>query len=67
MEIYRNVPRLSTIDRIASALGVDPVVFFRRPRPLAEGKEKALHDLKNRIASIVKKEIDSALREFLEE
>ena len=28
MEIYRNVPKLSTIERIAHALGVDPLVLF---------------------------------------
>jgi transcriptional regulator with XRE-family HTH domain len=67
MEIYRNVPKLSTIDRIASALGVDPVVFFRGPQPLGERKKRALADLKTRVAALVKKEIDCAVREFWEE
>jgi transcriptional regulator with XRE-family HTH domain len=67
MEIYRNVPKLSTIDRIASALGVDPVVFFRRPQPPGERKKRALAELKIRVAALVKKEIDRAVREFWEE
>jgi transcriptional regulator with XRE-family HTH domain len=67
MEIYRNIPKLSTIDRIAAALDVDPVVFFRRLRPPAEKKREALRDLKARIALLVEKEFDSALRDFREE
>jgi transcriptional regulator with XRE-family HTH domain len=31
MEIYRNVPKLSTIERIAQAMDVDPLIFFQRP------------------------------------
>jgi transcriptional regulator with XRE-family HTH domain len=31
MEIYRNVPKLSTIEKIANALHVEPLELFRVP------------------------------------
>jgi len=64
MEIYRNIPKLSTIERIAKALDVDPLVFF-------QDKEKKITDLEmeSEIQSLKKsslltfeKEIDNILR-----
>jgi transcriptional regulator with XRE-family HTH domain len=67
MEIYRNTPKLSPIGRIAAALDVDPIVFFRKSQPLGERREKALYDLKTRVAALVENEIDCAVRKFWEE
>ena len=64
MEIYRNVPKLSTIERIAAALGVEPQVLFqkREKDSLTERKIKAI---KNTVMQSVEKELMRALREAL--
>ncbi len=64
MEIYRNVPKLSTIERIAAALGVEPQVLFqkREKDSLTERKIKAI---KNTVMHSVEKELMRALREAL--
>jgi len=63
MEIYRNVPKLSTIERIARALEVDPAVFFQVRNPLTEAREQELQRKKARILSILDREIDAVLRD----
>jgi transcriptional regulator with XRE-family HTH domain len=63
MEIYRNVPKLSTIERIARALEVDPVVFFQVRNPPPEAREQELQRKKARILSILDREIDAILRD----
>ncbi|WP_461255613.1 helix-turn-helix domain-containing protein [Treponema sp. R80B11-R83G3] len=59
MEIYRNVPKLSTIERIAEALNVDPLELFEQPNQYPAIKQKNL--LKKRILSAVDREIDKIL------
>jgi transcriptional regulator with XRE-family HTH domain len=62
MEIYRNVPKLSTIERIAGALGVDPLDLFEpRNRGPAE-LEEALQRKKEAILAVLGSEIDRILR-----
>jgi transcriptional regulator with XRE-family HTH domain len=61
MEIYRNVPKLSTIERIARALGVDPLVFFQDSHAFSEEKEAALLSYKNDFLSLVDKELNTML------
>ena len=65
MEIYRNVPKLSTIERIAKALDVDPLLFFqdrdKLPMELLE-QEADIHKKKKAILSRFEKEIDNLLR-----
>ncbi|MDR0878971.1 MAG: helix-turn-helix domain-containing protein [Treponema sp.] len=65
MEIYQNTPKLDTIERIAAALDVNPLVFFREYDNLPEEKEEELQKIKERILKSVNKEIDSALRAFI--
>ena len=63
MEIYRNVPKLSTIEKIAQALGVDPLVFFRDPQKNLPEREYEISSKKERILSAMDKEIDYILHD----
>ena len=62
MEIYKNVPKLSTIERIASALDVEPQVFFQKTE-LDSESEKKIEKIKNAVMDAVEKELISSLRE----
>ncbi|GHT75710.1 hypothetical protein FACS1894124_7390 [Spirochaetia bacterium] len=62
MEIYRNVPKLSTIQRIAEALDVDPLDFFHRAKQLPEEQEAALQRKKQEFLTIIDTELDHLLR-----
>jgi len=61
MEIYKNVPKLSTIERIANALDVDPLEFFkdRNKEPLEQ--EAEIQNKKKSILLILEKELDNIL------
>jgi transcriptional regulator with XRE-family HTH domain len=61
MEIYRNVPKLSTIERIAKALNVDPLTFFKDQNKIPLENELELKNKKNAILSRLEKEIDDIL------
>jgi transcriptional regulator with XRE-family HTH domain len=61
MEIYKNVPKLSTIERIARALDVDPLVFFQDINKISLEQETEIQDKKKKIVSLFEKEIDSIL------
>jgi transcriptional regulator with XRE-family HTH domain len=66
MEIYKNVPKLSTIERIAAALGVDPLEFFTdKNKSSADQKLKTqkqkIQNKKKSILSLIEKELDSIL------
>jgi transcriptional regulator with XRE-family HTH domain len=68
MEIYKNIPKLSTIERIAKALDVDPLVIFQEndKTPLENGKipsesESEIQNKKKSILLILDKEIDNIL------
>jgi len=64
MEIYRNVPKLSTIERIAAALGVDPLVLFERNDPLPEDKKMEITNKKNEILAILDTQIEKILNDL---
>lgn len=64
MEIYRNVPKLSTIERIAAALGVDPQILFQKD-DLDSKSEKKIEAIKNNVMRSVEKELMRSLRETL--
>jgi transcriptional regulator with XRE-family HTH domain len=59
MEIYQNVPKLSTIERIAKALDVDPLVFFQDKNKIPLGQEAEIQNKKDAILMLIKNEIDN--------
>jgi len=61
MEIYKNVPKLSTIERIAKALDVDPLVFFHDENKIPPEKESEIQAQKNAILLVLEKEITNIL------
>jgi len=61
MEIYRNVPKLSTIERIAHALGVDPLVLFERNDPEPEEKRVEILRKKEEIIAVIDRQIEKIL------
>ena len=61
MEIYRNVPKLSTIERIADALGVNPLVFFMDINKSSTEQETERQEKKKKILAILDKELDTIL------
>jgi transcriptional regulator with XRE-family HTH domain len=63
MEIYRNVPKLSTISKIADALDVSPLAIFQPGSPIPEEKEAELLRKKSRILAVLDKQIEQILRE----
>ncbi|MBP5752521.1 MAG: helix-turn-helix transcriptional regulator [Treponema sp.] len=64
MEIYKNVPKLSTIERIAVALDVEPQVLFQKTE-LDEDTEKKIQRIKSAVMASVEKELVHTLRKVL--
>jgi transcriptional regulator with XRE-family HTH domain len=62
MEIYRNVPKLSTIERIAETLKVDPLVFFKDETKLSSNQQNEIIEKKKKILTMLDKEIENILR-----
>jgi transcriptional regulator with XRE-family HTH domain len=62
MEIYKNVPKLSTIERIAKALDVDPLIFFQDKKKIPLKQELEIQNKKKSILLCLEKEIDDILR-----
>jgi transcriptional regulator with XRE-family HTH domain len=62
MEIYKNIPKLSTIERIAKALDVDPLVFFKDKKNLLLEQENEIIEKKEKILAFIDKEIENILR-----
>ena len=61
IEIYKNVPKLSTIERIANALGVDPLVFFQDANKISQEQKFEMQNKKKKILLLIEKEIDYIL------
>jgi transcriptional regulator with XRE-family HTH domain len=61
MEIYKNVPKLSTIERIATALNVDPLEFFKDKNKFPQEEELKIQNKKKSILSLIEKELDNIL------
>jgi len=61
MEIYKNVPKLSTIERIANALDVDPLTFFIDQNNISLEHEQEIQRKKNAILLRLEKEINVIL------
>ncbi|GHU48902.1 transcriptional regulator [Spirochaetia bacterium] len=64
MEIYRNVPKLSTIERIAAALEIDPLALFQDANRTSAETESDLQCKKQKILAAIDKEIDKILHEI---
>jgi len=64
MEIYRNVPKLSTIERIAEALEVDPLELFERKDTLPADKKRKMIKKKNKILALLDTQIEKILNEY---
>ena len=64
MEIYKNIPKLSTIEKIATALGVEPQVLFQKIENNSD-KEKKIESIKNNVIASIDKELTRILRENL--
>lgn len=64
MEIYKNVPKLSTIERIATALGVEPQILFQKPE-LDKESENKIEKIKDAVMSALEKELVHSLREVI--
>jgi transcriptional regulator with XRE-family HTH domain len=61
MEIYKNVPKLSTIERIANALGIDPLEFYKDKNKFPLEQELEIQKKKQSILSLIEKELDKIL------
>lgn len=65
MEIYRHTPKLSTIEKIACALEVEPIVLFQKPAlPPDLEREAEISRLKASILSVIERELDQILRSW---
>ncbi len=62
MEIYKNVPKISTIERIANALNVDPQVLFQNNECDSETQRK-IEKIKKDVMQSVEKELLRSLKE----
>jgi transcriptional regulator with XRE-family HTH domain len=61
LEIYKNVPKLSTIERIAKALDVDPLLFFQDTNKISQNQETEIQNKKEKILLRFEKEIENIL------
>lgn len=62
MEIYKNVPKLSTIEKIATALDVEPQVLFQKSY-LDEESEIRIEKIKKNVMKKIELELERSLRE----
>jgi len=61
METYRNVPKLSTIEKIARALDVNPLALFKDMNRRLPDDESGIQSKKEKILLVIEKEIDRIL------
>ncbi|MDR0908983.1 MAG: helix-turn-helix domain-containing protein [Spirochaetaceae bacterium] len=61
MEIYKNIPKLSTIERIANALDIDPLELFYDKERQTETAKSNLKAEKEKILAFIGKELDKIL------
>ncbi|MCL1927340.1 MAG: helix-turn-helix domain-containing protein [Treponema sp.] len=61
MEIYKNVPKLSTIEKIANALNVDPLELFKDKNEFPLEQELKIQNKKKSILLLIEKELDTIL------
>ena len=63
MEIYKNVPKLSTIERIARALNVDPLELFKDKNKVPLEQEDKIQNKKKSILLLLEKELEGILHD----
>jgi len=63
MEIYKNIPKLSTIERIAKALDIDPLELFKDKNKVPLELEDKIQKKKSAILSLLEKELDTILHD----
>ena len=61
MEIYRNVPKLATIERIAEAMDVDPLMFFERKEKTMTDERAKIMNKKMEILELIDKQLEKIL------
>ncbi|MBO5116418.1 MAG: helix-turn-helix transcriptional regulator [Treponema sp.] len=59
MEIYKNIPKLSTVEKIAKALDVEPQILFQNNDI---DKENKILKIKQEILETLENEIEKTLR-----
>ncbi len=60
---YKNVPKLSTIERFAKALNVDPLDFFKNQDKTPLEPDIKVQIKKNAIIQLLEKELDNILQD----
>jgi len=61
MEIYKNVPKLSTIEKIAKALDIDPLELFKDRNKVPLEQENKIQNIKKSVLLLLEKELDNIL------
>ena len=64
MEIYKNIPKLSTIERIASALGIEPQILFQNDQLISD-RDNRITEIKKDVMESIEKELTQALKRHL--
>jgi transcriptional regulator with XRE-family HTH domain len=67
MEIYKNVPKLSTIERIAVALNIDPIILFQPPTKSSAQKEETMERIKSSLMHAIETELVQILGTHLQD
>ena len=63
METYRNIPKLSTIEKIAEALEIDPFLLFKDSN--TDEKLQKTKKITNELTNIIEKDIEKVLHNYL--
>ena len=62
METYKNVPKLSTIEKIAAALNVEPEILFKKSE-VEKKDEQKIRIITDKVIESMRKELYKAIRE----
>lgn len=64
METYKNVPKLSTIEKIAAALNVEPEILFKKNN-VSQDEEKLIQKITDSVVEDLKKSLYKNLKNNL--
>ena len=64
METYKNVPKLSTIEKIAAALNVEPEILFKKNNA-SQDEEKLIQKITDSVVEDLKKSLYKNLKNNL--